>query len=143
VVRARLQQRFDAGRALVYGSSWEALVLTWQREGIVGFYKGLLPSLLRTMPQSAITLTVYERLLQLLQSEAGGAEAAGGHGPDGQQQQQQRRPQKAGAAGRDAAGSSNSSGGGSGRSSGNASNRSLGDGAQPLVMPSTAPNSRV
>jgi hypothetical protein len=65
-VRSRLQQRFEAGRALVYRTTGEAVSLTWQREGLRGFYKGLAPNLLRVMPQSAITLTVYEGLLQWL-----------------------------------------------------------------------------
>lgn len=78
VVRSRLQQRFDTGRTLVYGSTWETVQLTWTREGLAGFYKGLFPSLLRVIPQSAITLVVYERLLHILNDYAdqGAREAA-------------------------------------------------------------------
>jgi hypothetical protein len=65
VIRSRLQQRFE-GRSLVYNSTWQAVALTWQREGLGGFYKGLMPSLLRVMPQSAITLMVYEGVVQLI-----------------------------------------------------------------------------
>jgi hypothetical protein len=32
----------------------------------MGFYKGLVPSLLRVMPQSAVTLMVYEGLVKAL-----------------------------------------------------------------------------
>ncbi|GBF94373.1 folate transporter chloroplastic [Raphidocelis subcapitata] len=92
VVRSRLQQRFEAGRPLVYRSAREAVVLTWQREGAGGFYKGLAPSLLRVMPQSAITLAVYEALLQWL-SRGGGA--GGADGQDKAQQQQQQARQRA------------------------------------------------
>lgn len=67
-VRSRLQQRFE-GRQLVYRSGLDAVRLTFQREGLRGFYKGLLPSLLRVMPQSAVTITIYERLVQLLRAQ--------------------------------------------------------------------------
>ena len=38
------------------------------REGVGGFYKGLSPTLLRVVPQSALTLMAYERVLGLLQA---------------------------------------------------------------------------
>jgi len=41
-----------------------------QNEGVRGFYKGLGPALLRVMPQSAITLVVYENLLSLLKAKS-------------------------------------------------------------------------
>ncbi|GFR46333.1 hypothetical protein Agub_g7902 [Astrephomene gubernaculifera] len=66
VIRARLQQRMDVDRALVYRSTAQAVQLTWQREGLRGFYKGLGPALLRVMPQSAVTLLVYEHVLRWL-----------------------------------------------------------------------------
>ncbi|WIA37881.1 hypothetical protein OEZ86_014728 [Tetradesmus obliquus] len=85
VIRSRLQQRAE-GRALVYTSSWQAVALTWQREGLAGFYKGLAPSLMRVMPQSAITLTVYEGLVRLLDEQFGGSGSSGSR--DDEQQQQ-------------------------------------------------------
>ncbi|KAG2441614.1 hypothetical protein HXX76_003234 [Chlamydomonas incerta] len=66
VVRSRLQQRMDDGRTLVYRSTTEVVQLTWRREGLLGFYKGLGPALLRVMPQSALTLVAYENILRLL-----------------------------------------------------------------------------
>jgi solute carrier family 25 folate transporter 32 len=39
---------------------------TWTREGVRGFYHGLGPALLRVMPQSALTLVVYEKVLVFL-----------------------------------------------------------------------------
>lgn len=38
------------------------------REGVGGFYKGLSPTLLRVVPQSALTFMAYERVLGLLQA---------------------------------------------------------------------------
>jgi solute carrier family 25 folate transporter 32 len=89
VVRSRLQQRSE-GRSLVYSSSWQAVAVTWQREGLAGFYKGLLPSLLRVMPQSAITLMVYEGVVKLLEQQQG----TDGDGSQQQQQQQQQSQQR-------------------------------------------------
>lgn len=70
VLRSRLQQRSE-GRAIVYNSSWQTLTVTWQREGLQGFYRGLVPSLMRTIPQSAVTLTMYEWLVKVLDKKQG------------------------------------------------------------------------
>lgn len=90
VVRSRLQQRFE-GRTLVYNSSRQAVALTWQREGLAGFYKGLVPSLLRVMPQSAITLMVYEGLVKVLDGKEDGSQAKQQQWIDTAQQQQDLR----------------------------------------------------
>ena len=50
VVRSRLQQRM-ARRAIQYRSGWDVLRITLRREGVGGLYKGLLPNVLRVMPQ--------------------------------------------------------------------------------------------
>lgn len=70
VVRARLQQRQETGRAVRYTSGWLALQVILRREGVGGLYKGLLPNVLRVMPQSALTFLVYEKVLDLLNHEA-------------------------------------------------------------------------
>ncbi|GIL96614.1 hypothetical protein Vretimale_2400 [Volvox reticuliferus] len=56
-------------------SCCQVVRLTWQREGLRGFYKGLGPALLRVMPQSAVTLVAYEHILRLLDA-ASSREAA-------------------------------------------------------------------
>jgi len=43
-----------------YNSLRDCLVLTLRNEGILGFYKGLTPNLLRTIPASVITFYTYE-----------------------------------------------------------------------------------
>jgi hypothetical protein len=93
VIRSRLQQRAE-GRALVYSSSWQAVQLTWQREGFAGFYKGLAPSLMRVMPQSAITLMVYEGLVKLLDEQFGGSSSSRDSEDATQQQQVAQRRQR-------------------------------------------------
>ncbi|PNW71340.1 hypothetical protein CHLRE_16g650200v5 [Chlamydomonas reinhardtii] len=91
VVRSRLQQRMDDGRTLVYRSATEVVQLTWKREGLLGFYKGIGPALLRVMPQSALTLVAYENILRLLDSATA------------RREQKEQRDQEAAAAGAAAA----------------------------------------
>lgn len=65
-MRSRLQQRFDMGRTIQYKTLLQVFMMTFKREGIYGLYKGLVPNVLRTMPQSAIMFMVYEDILKFL-----------------------------------------------------------------------------
>jgi hypothetical protein len=38
----------------------------WQREGLVGFYRGLLPNMLKVVPAVSISYLVYETVLKAL-----------------------------------------------------------------------------
>ncbi|KAH7624650.1 hypothetical protein Ndes2526B_g00011 [Nannochloris sp. 'desiccata'] len=67
VVRSRLQQRMDS-RALQYKGVVDVLRKTMAREGVGGLYKGLVPNVLRVMPQSAMTFLVYETVMRHLQN---------------------------------------------------------------------------
>ena len=69
VVRARLQQRQAHNRAVQYRDGVATFKLIVRREGAGGLYKGLVPNVLRVMPQSAITFLVYEKVMQLLEAE--------------------------------------------------------------------------
>lgn len=69
VVRARLQQRQAHNRAVQYRDGLATFKLILQREGAGGLYKGLVPNVLRVMPQSAITFLVYEKVMQLLEAD--------------------------------------------------------------------------
>jgi len=64
VVRARLQDQ-----ALHYAGTVDCVRQTYRGEGIVGFYKGLLPNLLRVVPATMITFVVYENVSRLLQKQ--------------------------------------------------------------------------
>eukprot|EP00210_Caulerpa_lentillifera_P007580 g7240.t1 len=66
VMRSRIQQRFDIGRRLKYTSLRNAFVTTFQREGVRGLYKGLVPSFIRVVPQASLMFMVYEKIVQLL-----------------------------------------------------------------------------
>lgn len=65
VIRARLQQRMDA-RILQYSGVFDVIQTTLAREGLGGLYKGLVPNVLRVMPQSALTMLVYETVVRSL-----------------------------------------------------------------------------
>jgi solute carrier family 25 folate transporter 32 len=67
VVRSRLQQRMES-RALQYKGVVDVLRKTMAREGVGGLYKGLVPNVLRVMPQSAMTFLVYETVMRHLQN---------------------------------------------------------------------------
>lgn len=51
---------------------------TFRREGVRGFYKGLLPSLLRVTPATALTFVVYENMFHALKSFSDGAKSPTG-----------------------------------------------------------------
>ena len=69
VVRARMQQRVDTDRAVQYNSFVHAFRVTLKREGFTGLYKGLVPNLLRVMPQAAVTFLVYETVMRILATQ--------------------------------------------------------------------------
>jgi len=62
VIRSRLQQRME-GRAIAYTGVVDVVGKTMRREGMAGFYKGVMPNVLRVMPQSALNFLVYESIL--------------------------------------------------------------------------------
>ena len=65
VVRSRLQQRMQH-RAIRYKSGMDVLRITLRREGWRGLYKGIVPNVLRVVPQSALTFLVYENVMRQL-----------------------------------------------------------------------------
>lgn len=65
ITSRRLQQRQE-GRAVQYQGLRDAVRTTWTREGMRGFYRGMVPHLAKTAPNSAITFMVYEGMLRLL-----------------------------------------------------------------------------
>ncbi|KAK9475951.1 mitochondrial carrier domain-containing protein [Lipomyces japonicus] len=66
VVRSRLQ-RYDADN--VYRSLSDVVKKTYQTEGYLGFYKGLIPNLLRVVPATCVTFVVYENTKKYLKYE--------------------------------------------------------------------------
>jgi solute carrier family 25 folate transporter 32 len=57
VVRVRLQS-YDASTH--YDGARDAVSKIWRTEGVRGFYKGLVPNLVRVLPSTCVTFLVYE-----------------------------------------------------------------------------------
>lgn len=68
VVKSRLQER-PVGNVAKYSGVIDVISKILKYEGVYGFYKGLIPNLLRVTPSAAITFLVYEYLLALYSSK--------------------------------------------------------------------------
>jgi solute carrier family 25 folate transporter 32 len=61
LLRARLQTYDPSATTHVRGPGLIPLIKqTWRNEGLVGYYKGLFPNLLRVVPSTCVTFLVYE-----------------------------------------------------------------------------------
>ena len=61
LVRARMQTYDPGATTRVQGPGLVALIQQiWRNEGFVGYYKGLVPNLLRVVPSTCVTFLVYE-----------------------------------------------------------------------------------
>uniref|UniRef100_A0AAR2M4Q7 Solute carrier family 25 member 32 n=2 Tax=Pygocentrus nattereri TaxID=42514 RepID=A0AAR2M4Q7_PYGNA len=61
VIRARLQDQHNS-----YGGVVDVIRRTWRNEGPLGFYKGMVPNLIRVTPACCITFVVYENVSSFL-----------------------------------------------------------------------------
>uniref|UniRef100_A0A3Q0R0U6 Solute carrier family 25 member 32b n=1 Tax=Amphilophus citrinellus TaxID=61819 RepID=A0A3Q0R0U6_AMPCI len=61
VVRARLQDQHNR-----YNGVIDVVRRTWRNEGTLGFYKGIIPNLIRVTPACCITFVVYENVSHFL-----------------------------------------------------------------------------
>uniref|UniRef100_A0A8D0E7U8 Solute carrier family 25 member 32 n=1 Tax=Salvator merianae TaxID=96440 RepID=A0A8D0E7U8_SALMN len=61
VVRARLQDQHNK-----YSGVVDVIQRTWRKEGVHGFYKGIVPNIIRVTPACCITFVVYEKVSQTL-----------------------------------------------------------------------------
>ncbi|XP_065851223.1 folate transporter 1, chloroplastic isoform X2 [Euphorbia lathyris] len=66
VIRARLQQRPSMDGVPKYMDSWHVVKETVRFEGFRGFYKGIIPNLLKNAPAASITFIVYENVVKSL-----------------------------------------------------------------------------
>ncbi|XP_068937223.1 solute carrier family 25 member 32 [Petaurus breviceps papuanus] len=66
VVRARLQDQH-----IFYEGVLDVIKRTWRKEGIIGFYKGIVPNLIRVTPACCITFLVYENVSHFLRGLKG------------------------------------------------------------------------
>ncbi|XP_006000467.1 solute carrier family 25 member 32 [Latimeria chalumnae] len=61
VIRVRLQDQHSS-----YSGVIDVLQRTWRKEGVHGFYKGIIPNILKVTPACCITFVVYEYMYQFL-----------------------------------------------------------------------------
>ncbi|XP_051115694.1 calcium-dependent mitochondrial ATP-magnesium/phosphate carrier protein 3-like isoform X2 [Andrographis paniculata] len=67
VVRTRMQAQYSkASSGAAYSNMSDVFQKTYRREGCRGFYKGLLPNLLKVVPAASITYLVYETMKKSL-----------------------------------------------------------------------------
>lgn len=66
VFRTRLRQAPTENGNPKYTGLIQCSKLVWKEEGVMAFYGGLTPHLLRTVPSAAIMFTIYEGILKLL-----------------------------------------------------------------------------
>ncbi|KAI3405817.1 YMC2 [Candida oxycetoniae] len=64
VIKSKLQT--DALKAAQYKSSLSVIRDVWTKQGIKGFYKGFLPTILRAAPANGATFAVFELTIRLL-----------------------------------------------------------------------------
>ncbi|KIM25974.1 hypothetical protein M408DRAFT_73637, partial [Serendipita vermifera MAFF 305830] len=60
LVRTRLQASGSSGHPQVYTGMWDVVNKTYAKEGVRGFYRGLLPTLAKVVPAVSISYVVYE-----------------------------------------------------------------------------------
>ena len=51
-----------AGAPKLYKNFFDVWVQAWKKEGVVGLYRGLLPSMIKSVPAHCITFVTYELL---------------------------------------------------------------------------------
>lgn len=60
LIRTRLQAAGTPAHPQTYGGFWDAARITYRSEGVVGFYRGLVPTLAKVVPAVSISYVVYE-----------------------------------------------------------------------------------
>ena len=66
VVKTRLQDQRSREGEVVYRSLTQSSTLMWKREGLRGFYRGLVPALAQAVPRSITQFVCYEYCLRNL-----------------------------------------------------------------------------
>lgn len=65
VIKSRLQHRENLNH---YNGTIDCFLKIWRNEGIIGYFRGVVPNALKVAPSAAITFLVYEETLKLLSS---------------------------------------------------------------------------
>ncbi|WFD45275.1 hypothetical protein MPSI1_003957 [Malassezia psittaci] len=62
LIRTRLQASGTPSHPTIYSSFFDAAIQTYRNEGLLGFYRGLIPSLAKVVPAVSISYVVYEHV---------------------------------------------------------------------------------
>ena len=62
LIRTRLQASGTPAHPTVYKSFWDAAYQTYAKEGFLGFYRGLGPTLAKVVPAVSISYVVYDHV---------------------------------------------------------------------------------
>lgn len=60
VIRRRMQMKGTMSETFPYQNTPHAVLTIYHTEGVAGFYKGMLPNLLKVAPSMAIAFVTYE-----------------------------------------------------------------------------------
>lgn len=62
VLRRKMQMQGFSEKYPVYGSTWNCIKITFEKESWRGFYRGLLPNYLKVVPAISISFVTYEQV---------------------------------------------------------------------------------
>jgi solute carrier family 25 folate transporter 32 len=68
VIKSKLQQRESELEHKRYRGMIDCVVKIWKSQGFIGFFRGLMPNILKVVPSSALTFLVYEETMKILRS---------------------------------------------------------------------------
>ncbi|EGG24886.1 mitochondrial substrate carrier family protein [Cavenderia fasciculata] len=71
VIKTRLQDERNIAtkeKGVTYNGTWDVAKKILKAEGVIGFYRGVIPNTLRVIPNSSITLLAYEEIKKLFNS---------------------------------------------------------------------------
>jgi solute carrier family 25 phosphate transporter 23/24/25/41 len=66
LVRTRLQSQGLPGKPVLYNGLLDCTMKTMSNEGIRGFYRGILPNFMKSVPAVAISYAVYEKVKAMM-----------------------------------------------------------------------------
>jgi solute carrier family 25 phosphate transporter 23/24/25/41 len=68
VLRRKMQMQGFSEKYPVYGSTWNCIKYTYNKESVRGFYRGLLPNYLKVVPAISISFVTYEEVKRFIRA---------------------------------------------------------------------------
>jgi solute carrier family 25 folate transporter 32 len=68
VIKSKLQQRENEAMTRRYLGTFDCIVKVWKYDGLVGFFRGVFPNVVKVVPSSAVTFLVYEETMKFFKS---------------------------------------------------------------------------